>query len=77
MSFDADYENVYMVEFVSGRTIHVSFYEVQDVFEYCADTHKNETIKTIYKEVYNYCEDGEGDGQPDEAQEWHDFDPEC
>ena len=21
--------------------------------------------------------DGENDGQPDEAQEWHDFDPEC
>ncbi len=24
-----------------------------------------------------YFDDTEHDGQPDEAQEWHDFDPEC
>ena len=24
-----------------------------------------------------YFDDTENDGQPDEAQEWHDFDPEC
>ena len=52
MSYDSDYESVYMVEFVSGKTIHVSFYEVQDVKEYCADNHAGEVIKTIYKEVY-------------------------
>ena len=52
MSYDSDVENVYMVEFQSGRTIHVSFYELQDVKEYCADEYPNETIKTVYKEVY-------------------------
>jgi hypothetical protein len=52
MSYDSDVENVYMVEFQSGRTIHVSFYELQDVKEYCADEFANETIKTVYKEVY-------------------------
>jgi hypothetical protein len=57
MSYDSDVENVYMVEFQSGRTIHVSFYELQDVKEYCADEFPNETIKTVYKEVYNYFEE--------------------
>ena len=52
MSYDSDYESVYMVEFVSGKTIHVSFYEVQDVKEFCADEYPNETIKVIYQEVY-------------------------
>jgi len=57
MSYDSDYESVYMVEFVSGKTIHVSFYEVQDVKEYCADNHPNDVVKTIYKEVYcNFAE---------------------
>lgn len=52
MSYDSDVENVYMVEFESGRTIHLSFYEVQDVKEFCADEYSNETIKVIYQEVY-------------------------
>jgi hypothetical protein len=52
MSYDSDVENVYMVEFESGRIIHLSFYEVQDVKEFCADEYPNETIKVIYKEVY-------------------------
>ena len=52
MSYDSDVENIYMVEFESGRIIHLSFYEVQDVKEFCADEYPNETIKVIYKEVY-------------------------
>ena len=52
MSYDSDVENIYMVEFESGRIIHLSFYEVQDVKEFCADEYSNETIKVIYKEVY-------------------------
>jgi hypothetical protein len=52
MSYDSDVENVYMVEFESGRIIHLSFYEVQDVKEFCADEYPNETIKVIYQEVY-------------------------
>lgn len=41
-----------------------------------------------FQELFNLCEDfltlseelqeeAERDGQPDEAQEWHDFDPDC
>jgi hypothetical protein len=78
MSYDSDFENTYMVEFQSGRVIHVGQYTVEDVKEYCADEHPDEVIKSIYEEVYtNDGEDDEYDGQPDEAQEWHDFDPEC
>lgn len=59
MSYDSDVESVYMVEFESGKTIHVSFYEVQDVKEFCADEYPNETIKTIYQEVYVGGDDNE------------------
>ena len=27
--------------------------------------------------VRQFMEDNGGDGQPDEAQEWHDYDPDC
>jgi hypothetical protein len=54
MSWDND--KVYMVEFQSGRTIHVGFPTVQDVKEYCADTHEGDVIKSIYEEVYSYWE---------------------
>ena len=47
MSYDSDVENIYMVEFESGRIIHLSFYEVQDVKEFCDDEYPNETIKVI------------------------------
>ena len=53
MSYGSDWvESVYMVEFESGRTIHVSFYELQEVKQYCEDEHIGEVIKIIYKEVY-------------------------
>jgi hypothetical protein len=52
MSYDSDTENLYLVEFKSGRTIYVSFYEVQDVLNYCADEFASESIASIYKEVY-------------------------
>jgi len=57
MSYDSDYESVYMVEFDSGKTIHVQFFDVEEVKEYCADNHAGQVIKTIYKEVYNFCEE--------------------
>jgi hypothetical protein len=76
MSYDSDYESVYMVVFDSGRTIHVQQFDVEEVKGYCADMYPNDTIKTIYQEVYNYFEE-EDDGQPDEAQEWESFDPDC
>jgi hypothetical protein len=52
MSYDSDFEKVYMVEFESGRTIHVGQFTVQDVIEYCNDEHEGEVIKSIYEEVY-------------------------
>ena len=52
MSYDSDYESVYMVEFFSGKTIHVQFFDVEEVKEYCKDMHPNNIIKTIYAEVY-------------------------
>ena len=52
MSYDSDYESIYMVEFVSGRIIHVGQFTVEDVIEYCSAEHKGEIIKSIYAEVY-------------------------
>jgi len=52
MSYDADYENTYMVEFVSGKTIHVMFFEVEDVKDHCLQHYPEDAIKTIYKEIY-------------------------
>jgi hypothetical protein len=57
MSYDSDFESVYMVEFESGKTIHVQFFDVEEVKEYCADNHPKDIIKVIYKEVYNYFEE--------------------
>jgi hypothetical protein len=52
MSYDSDFESTYMVEFVSGRTIHVGQFTVENVIEYCNDEYGGEVIKSIYKEVY-------------------------
>ena len=52
MSYDSDFESTYMVEFVSGRTIHVGQFTVEDVIKYCNDEYEGEVIKSIYKEVY-------------------------
>jgi len=57
MSYDSDFERVYMVEFQSGRVIHIGQYTVQDVLEYCADEHEGEVIKSIYEEVYSKWEE--------------------
>lgn len=57
MSYDSDYESTYMVEFTSGRTIHVSFFDVEEVIEYCNAKHKKQEIKMIYKEVYANSEE--------------------
>jgi hypothetical protein len=59
MSYDADFEKVYMVEFDSGKTIHVQFFDVEDVKEYCAQNHGGITIKSIYQEVYCNFEEEE------------------
>lgn len=37
-----------------------------------------ESFLTLSEELEDECErESEYDGQPDEAQEWHDFDPDC
>ena len=57
MSYDADYESVYKVEFDSGKTIHVQLFDIEEVKEYCRDMYPKDIIKTIYKEVYNSFEE--------------------
>ena len=42
----------------------------KSLFEYC------ESFLTMSEELEDEAEQ-ERDGQPDEAQEWYDFDPEC
>jgi hypothetical protein len=55
---------------------------------FLADMNREE--KRAFQELFNTCEDfmnlseelqdeyeNEYDGQPDERQEWHDFDPDC
>jgi hypothetical protein len=59
MSYDSDYESIYMVEFASGRTIHVMFFDVEEVKEHCRQHHPKDEIKTIYAEVYNSVEEEE------------------
>ncbi len=52
MSYDSDFESVYMVEFSSGRTIHVMYFDVDEVLEHCRQHYPDAEIKSIYKEVY-------------------------
>ncbi len=43
----------------------------QELFNTCED------FMNLSEELQDEVEHGEYDGQPDEAQEWHDFDPDC
>ena len=47
----------YMVQFKSGRTIHLMCEDLQEVFERCADEYPANEIDSIYKEVYYYDEE--------------------
>ena len=52
-----------------SRDEHRSF---QELFNTCED------FMTLSEELADEAErDEDYDGQPDEAQEWHDFDPDC
>lgn len=42
----------YMVEFESGRTVHVGVEDVEEAKEYCAKQYAGDVIKAIYLEVY-------------------------
>ena len=52
MSYDSDYERIYMVEFESGRTIHLQFFDVAEVKYHCSENYPGDKIKHIYQEVY-------------------------
>ena len=52
MSYDADLEKVYRVELFSGQVIHVMFFDVEEVKQYCYQNYPDEAIKTIHVEVY-------------------------
>ena len=43
----------------------------EELFHYC------ESFLTMSEELQEEYERGERDGQPDEAQEWESFDPDC
>jgi hypothetical protein len=43
----------------------------QELFNTCED------FMNLSEELQDELEQEEHDGQPDEAQEWHDFDPDC
>ena len=42
----------YLVEFKSGKTIHMGAEDLQEVLERCEDEYPANVIDTIYKEVY-------------------------
>ena len=42
----------YMVLFKSGKTIHYSCEDLQEVLERCADEYPANVIDAVYKEVY-------------------------
>ena len=50
-----------MVEFESGRIIHMQRFDIQEVKEDCKDEYVGEVIKTIYKEVYVNVDEDEED----------------
>jgi hypothetical protein len=52
MSYDSDFESTYMVEFNSGKTIHITYFDVDEVKDHCREHYPDDVIKSIYKEVY-------------------------
>ena len=54
---------------ISGCLNYMSEDDINDMFR--------SEFEELYEENFGDDEDDEDDGQPDEAQEWHDFDPDC
>ena len=56
-------------------------FQIFDVCEICgavaADGFDNDAVSPMCDECHDVEADDEYDGQPDEAQEWYDFDPDC
>ena len=42
----------YMVEFKSGKRVHLMCEDLQEVLERCADEYPKNVVGSIYKEVY-------------------------
>ena len=57
MSFD---NKQYMVEFKSGKTVHVGAEDVEEVKQYCADEYPSNVIDTIYLQVFFNDVDDDG-----------------
>ena len=56
--------------------------ELQDLsfiegFEEAMDTEVREIVYEVLESTDNFYGSDDSDGQPDEAQEWHDYDPDC
>ena len=70
----ATYLDVILIEHENGDIRYTE--EAQDCFhEHLEMVEDNLSAHGIYKEGDQPNPDD--DGQPDEAQEWHDFDPDC
>lgn len=54
-------------------TINDALYDLGWTVHHSADT----VEKSLQQLIDDNFSDNEPDGQPDEAQEWHDFDPDC
>ena len=75
-----DNNRYYMVEAVDEEIPY--YFTAEDSYivkEEFAKWYPQLKIKAIYLQVYSVdnVSDDDYDGQPDESQEWHDFDPEC
>ena len=42
----------YLVEFKSGKTVHFSCEDLQEVLQRCEDEYPKNVVDTVYKEVY-------------------------
>ena len=42
----------YMVEFKSGKRVHLMCEDLQEALQRCADEYPNNVVGSIYKEVY-------------------------
>ena len=62
-----------MVSAEQMLTMALSYMSTDDV----ADMLDCNELSARFQEDADEDEDEEYDGQPDEAQEWHDFDPDC
>jgi hypothetical protein len=72
--------NFYLIQYIDedGKDNSCTFW-AEDRFEAVHlfnDTYNHMEIVDVFVSVMEY-DDDEPDGQPDEAQEWHDFDPDC